>query len=399
MTFSSSSGAFIDPFECGPGGDGDDAKLAKMLLVEYVPKPSATSKEPRIVPECTRFPSQGESRLPPASASRSAGGGIANRGIGATLDGAETSGTNTDTDLDATPLPLAAERAARAEAQLGREREVVAMTPIIVPGGASGDRGSGEGISTSHGGDDDDVNASPIVTWGTVAATPLVVGGAAASAGGAHLDDMRGQLGEIMAVKDGSGIGGGGAIYAVPEANVRERAARVAEARVSDKARKYRSAGTAGAAVGVADVASEAKRRSASSTPRCKTSSTSFSKKRRKSSSSSTPGSVLDRAASLTPAARALLARTSSKSSSLGRSSSNPSSRASARCGSALASALRSSYTPTPSKSFSKSSGKLRSSGLRNASHAATPKVVGPCTSRKGAAVERNSITDGLLQL
>lgn len=126
--------------------------VGQMNLVEYLAKPKndPTSNEKVIVPSNTRFYYQSASRIEvPYSSNKIKEVGIKTSQLEYETDSSAT------TDLDATPLSLSMERTKRIK-QIERDRETyVAMTPLIVPGR------------------DDD---SPIVTWGRVASTPLVIG-------------------------------------------------------------------------------------------------------------------------------------------------------------------------------------------------------------------------------
>ena len=344
----------------------------KMDLVEYVPKPRSDANDvgiravPTINAAMTRFPHQGESRLPPASGRRSTI--VGSLAMTSSNHSVASSDTDATTDLDATPMSLAGERAARADA-LAREREsYVAMTPIILPGG---DRGQG--------------NESPITTWGTVAGTPLVL------SGGGQANDAtaaRPTAGPI----DDDDMGGSGQnqmkSFALPAEDDIEATARIAEARIASRTKAYRDA--------------------QSSVKRGPTTNDFGSNQTRKGGGSSkvraaktSTSSMHSRADSLTPAARALLARGTPKSSL--STMSTMSGRVSARSSSALGSALRSSYTPTRSLGSNKrrnttsATPRMRrdeSSSNRNSSKA---EAVGDNESR----VEKKTggITDGLLRI
>ena len=386
------------------GNVASEALLSRARLVEFVPKPGAESKDLRIVPSCTRFPHQGESRLPPASSSSSS----SSRGPSSAFDRYDDAAEySSSTDLDATPLPLAAERAARAKHKARDAYPFVAMTPLIVPGNGE-DSGGG-----ARNGGDDCVNTSPLATWGTVAATPMALKERDDSA--PYAAKMRGQLSEATSWEEGRGGGGRGPIYSVPDANNRERAAREAEAGLAGKARLFRSAGTVGTVDGKGNGIGRKRSPSSSSTPvRTKKSSVpSRSRSLRSSRSSLLP----NRTASLTPAAQALLLRTSRGSSgrsgtSLRRPGSlslSSSSRVCARSGGALASALRASYTPKRMSSLKRAT---ETKAAATSAQSATPprpkssRRGGPTTvtgSRSGSVGKggegSGSITDGLLNL
>ena len=336
----------------------------KMDLVEYIPKPRSdvndvgTRAVPTINAIMTRFPHQGESRLPPASSRKD--GYVSSVMVNSSNHSTASSDTDT-TDLDATPMSLAGERAARADA-LAREREsYVAMTPVILPGG---DRGQG--------------SESPITTWGAVAGTPLVLPGSQVEATGSlptagpiNDDDDESIHSNHDRVKP----------FALPTEDGVEAAARIAETRIAARTKAYR------------DAQSSIIKRGEKSSRKVGGSSTV------RSASSSMHG----RAESLTPAARALLARGTPKSSLTSLSSATLRGKVpvSARSSSALGSALRSSYTPMSSSRSSSS----RSSSKRRKVAAATPRIsVGKTHKSENAnhaeAEEKKSaggITDGLL--
>ena len=333
-----------------------------MDLVEYIPKPRSDVNDvgiravPTINAAMTRFPHQGESRLPPASGRKN---GHTNSAMVKPSNHSTASSDTDTTDLDATPMSLAGERAARADA-LAREREsYVAMTPVILPGG---DRGQG--------------SESPITTWGAVAGTPLVLPGSQVKATGSLPtagpinDDDESIQSNHDRVK----------AFALPADDDVEAAARIAETRIAARTKAYRDAQP-------------------------------DSKSSRKvgggSAVRSATSSMHSRAESLTPAARALLARGTPKSSltSLSSATSRGKVPVSARSSSALGSALRSSYTPMSS---SRSSSRSSSSKRRKVA-AATPRIrVGKTHKSENAnqadvdLEEKNSargITDGLLRM
>ena len=131
-------------------------------LVEYIPKESDNKK--RIEPAATRFPSQTMPTMQTLALHRG--------NVGLNLEESESepdvtapsdyysSATDASTDLDSAPtFDLATDR------RLGKRRKqkeletMVQMTPVIVPGKSS-------------------VDDEPIMTWGEVSATPLVLHGA-----------------------------------------------------------------------------------------------------------------------------------------------------------------------------------------------------------------------------
>eukprot|EP00977_Amphora_coffeiformis_P005620 scaffold1181_cov152-Amphora_coffeaeformis.AAC.12 len=136
-------------------------------LVEYIPKEKDTMK--RIEPAATRFSSSFSSLVRVGGMGGTLTQYRGNRGLN--LEESDTdsevasvdyaSATDASTDLDAPPLfDLAT------ELRLGQRRKrqelekLVQMTPVIVPGKSGGD-GSDE----------------PLMTWGEVSATPLVLSG------------------------------------------------------------------------------------------------------------------------------------------------------------------------------------------------------------------------------
>ena len=158
------------------------------FLVEYIPKDSL---EKKIVPECTRFPKQ-------VVPFRSGGFGLVS-----TVQDTDGSTTDASTDLDAVPLPLEEERQAREQARRQEQETYVNMTPLLVPGAG---------------------NESPIVTWGTVASTPLVLSGQEQGTS----DDPDEKIAKI-------------ASFAVAEESDRERAAQKAQEQLERRARKAKS--------------------------------------------------------------------------------------------------------------------------------------------------------------
>lgn len=127
--------------------DGKRLKpIPKHQMVEFVPKHFL---EQRIEPSQTRFPD----KIVPLP--RNAGIGVV-----ATSDlENETDGSMTDasTDLDAPLRSIDEERRHEQHRQKQTHQSYVAMTPLIVPGTAG--------------------NESPIMTWGTVDSTPMVISG------------------------------------------------------------------------------------------------------------------------------------------------------------------------------------------------------------------------------
>ena len=365
----SSSSLMLPPPPRKKGNDGSTGTAhtrtgnPKMDLVEYIAKPRSDVNDvgrravPTINATMTRFPHQGESRLPPASSRKD--GHVSRVMVNSSNHSTASSDTDT-TDLDATPMSLAGERAARADA-LAREREsYVAMTPVILPGG---DRGQG--------------SESPITTWGAVAGTPLVLPGSQVEATGSLPtagpinDDDESIHSNHDRVKP----------FALPTEDGVEAAARIAEIRIAARTKAYRDAQSSIIKRGE----KSSRKVGGSSTVRSATS------------------SMHSRSESLTPAARALLARGTPKSLLTSLSSATSSGKVSARSSSALGSALRSSYTPMSSSRSSRS----RSSSKRRKVAAATPRISAGKTHKSenanhGDAEEKKSaggITDGLLRM
>ena len=287
-------------------------------LVEYIPKSTA----PDINPPATRFPYQNDSRLLPYNQHRKHSSNM----MSIQRSSSDTSASES-TDLDASPRSLARERASYQKARIRENETFIPMTPIIRPGGAG-------------------VAAEPIMTWGDVASTPLVLGGGGAADGTSQWEPS-----PLLAIDTSQDEVSAQPAFDVADKSSRETLARNAEKRVLERGKKY-SAGNR-------------KRTESESNPK---------------PSSATP---LDRSASLTPAARALLqASTSNPSSSIFQPSRNGS-ITNARSKDSFGSALRMSYTPTPDRRLreSKSSKRRKSSSssmLRQAAGAATPRVSKP---------------------
>lgn len=127
--------------------------IPKHQLVEYIPKHAI---EKRIESSQTRFPNQ---IIPfPSNAGRGFVPTTTRNGASSAWE-TETDGSVTDvsTDLDAPSLPIDLERHREQRRREGDRQNYVAMTPLIVPG-TSG-------------------NESPIMTWGEVDGTPLIISG------------------------------------------------------------------------------------------------------------------------------------------------------------------------------------------------------------------------------
>ncbi|KAL7548988.1 hypothetical protein ACHAWF_012256 [Thalassiosira exigua] len=323
-------------------------------LVEYLPKPL-----PDINPPATRFSYQNESQLlgvPNYARSNLA----ANRSSArSTSSYAETSDT---TDLDATPPPLDRERASHRRARLRENETFVAMTPLIEPGGGN--------ASKRHKTQSDFESDEPIMTWGDVASTPLVLGNGAAVDGPASSTDW--EPTRPSSLSEGVDVQGDSSAPAfdVVDMSGREALARRAERGLSERAKTYRSAGSRG---------------SINHREKDKGDDESV----RSSRSTSTASTPLDRTSSLTPAARALLEATKkagkSKNTSAPKSRSSSSrifqtpsfSSGSVHVGSrdSFGSALRMSYTPKVDPRGRDASRKRKgTSSMRRAVEGSTPR-------------------------
>ena len=267
-------------------------------LVEYIPK----SAEPNINPPATRFPYQNESRLLPNNTRNPNDIRRSNSHL------SDTSASES-TDLDASPRSLTRERAAYQKAKVRENETFVAMTPLIRPGG-------GEGRSKGETGAEDE----PIMTWGNVASTPLVLGGGNSADGYNYSAEW--EPSPLLAVDAGDSDEAAKPTFDVVDESSREAMAQSAEKILADRAKSYRAAGS-----------SEQKKRAEWTLK-----------------SKSSQANPLNRSASLTPAGRALLqASKRNPTSSIFRSSNDPR-RSNARSKDSFGSALRTAYTPTPTK-------------------------------------------------
>ena len=338
-------------------------------LVEYLPKPAL----PDIHPPATRFPYQNESRLLAANNNSNSLIRSNNR---RSLDSTASSYTDASdtTDLDASPPPLDKERSAHQRARLRENETYVAMTPLIQPGNGSGNRGG-----TNNAFEEDE----PLMTWGDVGSTPLVLGGGAAVDGSNTSADWEPSRPASLAVQCESSA----PAFDVANERNRETMARKAEKGLLDRGKSYRSAGT-----NVRNKHSGKDRDDESV-------------RSSRSTSTAASSSSFDRSASLTPAGRALLeastsALQSKKKSFRGKSSSSTSrifqssapsstsrpssssSRIHAGSKDSFGSALRMAYTPnaTPrsirkdDSRKSKSAASSPSSLMRKTAGGATPR-------------------------
>lgn len=296
-------------------------------LVEYIPK----STEPNINPPATRFPYQNESRLLPNNHRNP-------NDIRRSKSHLSDTSASESTDLDASPRSLARERAAYQKAKVRENETFVAMTPLIRPGGGEGRGTGGTGVEEE-----------PIMTWGNVASTPLVLGGGNSADG--YNNSAEWEPSPLLAVDTGDSDAAFQPIFDVVDESSREAMAQNAEKMLADRAKSYRTGRK-----------SEQKKK-AEYTPKSK----------------SDQANPFDRSASLTPAGRALLqASKRNPSSSIFRSSNDPR-RSNARSKDSFGSALRTAYTPTPTKRERESSKRRNSSTpamLRAAAAAgATPRI------------------------
>ncbi len=308
-------------------------------LVEYIPKHVLVKK---IEPSRTRFPST------TAVLSTSLPHTLDIVATNSSTEDCYTTDASNSTDLDATPRSLDHERQARQKRQRREQERLVVMTPLLAPGR-------------------DGVSASPIMTWGEVSSTPLVLGGSAAAAAAAmepQIETSRDQC------------------FVIPAPSERDQRAAKAQATFANLARQRVSS-------------SSSQLRSTNAAVRA-------------TPKSSTSLSRLD---SLTPAARSLLEKMTATSSSL-RSSLTSSSSSTPRSRDAFGTALRASYNNptnnrTPQRSSSSSSNtsrhRMSHSNTRNddASVVNRPRRVSdriPPTVSEAAQTTANP-TDGLLEL
>ena len=297
-------------------------------LVEYMPK----STEPNINPPATRFPYQNESRLLPNNTRN-------HDEIRRSYSNMSDTSASESTDLDASPRSLARERAAYQKAKVRENETFVAMTPLIRPSG-SGFGSKGETV----------VEEEPIMTWGNVASTPLVLGGGSSADGYNNVTEW--EPSPLLAIDAGDPDAAVQPTFDVVDKSSREAMAQNAEKILLDRAKTYRAAG------------SSEKRKRAEWTPESK----------------SDPANPLDRSASLTPAARALLQASKRTPSSSIFQPSNGSRKSNARSKDSFGSALRTAYTPTPNTRVRVGSKRRNSStpAMIRAAGGATPRIDKP---------------------
>jgi hypothetical protein len=240
----------------------------KQTLVEYIPKHAL---EKKIEPSQTRFPT---TKIVPFAFAKRALIPVPPGESGSDFDngGGSTTDTDASTDLDASSsLPIHVERYARAKRQLRKQETFVNMTPLILPGGVG--------------------NESPLMTWGTVDSTPIVLSGREVQVNGNNNDN-----GDNYQKSDALS-------FSLPAETGRDHAAQKAQWQLERRAKRAKSTSTSSS--------SKVKRQEAAHG-------------RNESSSAST--------ASLTPAAMSLFEKTKTTTPS--------------RSQDAFASALRRSYTP-----------------------------------------------------
>lgn len=335
---------------------GNEGKKGHDSLLMSPPPPVDMSKrrDKFIQPEQTRFSKQSQSRLVVASFPQHS-------------PHTTTSASDTDTDLDATPLSLNQLRKNEAIKKARECEQFVSMTPLIHPGDVIEDGGG-----------------SPIVTWGNVAATPLIVG----------------EKVESHSMENKSS-GEKNPAFTMREASFRERAASNAEAKLVKRAR---------------DIDVERYSRSSSNTrdvqqnPLKHTPLFPATKSHRsKKSSGRPPSSILERSASLTPAARSLLSKAlggkhiRTPRYALGKVSA----RDAGSLGSALSMSSRASHKRRESLNWGNKSEASLMKATPRIGDIHTKSLRDSITSEKDSeknikirtgSVEKKSLTDGLLQ-
>jgi protein DGCR14 len=252
----------------------------KQTLVEYIPKHAL---EKKIEPSQTRFPT---TKIVPFAFAKRALIAVPPDESESDFDNGGGSTTDASTDLDASSsLPIHVERRARAKRQLREQETFVNMTPLILPGGVG--------------------NESPLMTWGTVDSTPIVLSGREVQVNGNDNDTGEYEKSDALS-------------FSLPAETGRDHAAQKAQMQLERRAKRTKYTATS----------SKAKRQEAAYG-------------RNESVSAST--------ASLTPAAMSLFEKTKTTTPS--------------RSQDAFASALRRSYTPkSRAASCSSSSSSRRTS-------------------------------------
>ena len=199
----------------------NSSDMSQMNLVEYIAKPSH-DKEKRIVPSQTRFPYQSVSKLSHSLSSSMTHDTTYHRAD--SYSEVESSSDYNPTDLDEPVGSIDFERRQR-KRKLDRERNtLVAMTPLIIPGQELYTRDTTAVSLSNHG------NSSPIMTWGQVASTPMVVGGSSSVAITTNLN-LSHDNSEMKTF-----------VFAKEDPN--EKMARIAEAALAKKAQRYKEAST-----------------------------------------------------------------------------------------------------------------------------------------------------------
>jgi len=302
------------------------ASFNPMELVEYIAKPIHDT-EKKIVPSQTRFPHQSLLPHPVSSLTHDI---MYHRGDSwSDVD----SVADYSTDLDEPLGSIELERRKR-KRTLDRQRNTfVAMTPLILPGQEA----------SIHSSSNDDGNSSPIMTWGQVASTPLVIGGSSSStmaAGSTKWNNTNTSNKSEFKT------------FVFAKEDPSEKIARLAEDTLAKKARRYKDAGTFRSKEDKADDDDRS----------IKSSST---------TSTTNSHSIRDRLKTLTPKAQLLLKGFSSSSAANSKVNATPRSR------SAFGTALRESYSSTPSISRKDKQQQLHSSDMssqtRNISLKNTP--------------------------
>lgn len=248
-------------------------------LVEYLPKPTL----PDIDPPVTRFPHQNESRL--LANNNTVGVRANHHGMhGSSMGSSLYTDASDTTDLDASPPSLDMERAAHQKARIREHETYVAMTPLIQPGGGGGNTNHVSRSELAAGQQTEFESEEPIMTWGDIASTPLVLGSGSAvdgrSVSSTDWEPTRPNNASLSSVP----------AFDVADESNRETVARHAEKGLIARAKTYRAAGKSAL--------------SKISQKRMIDDESSVSSFRSRTPMSATP---LDRASSLTPAARALL--------------------------------------------------------------------------------------------
>lgn len=283
---------------------GESSLPLQLIPYEYKAKPTESSKEKRIIPSNTRFEYQNESRLisshigqsPLSSLEDEYNNGQLSTHMTTTTTtpgqnsrqdilNYDTESSNATTDLDDISISsksIQMEREARRRNIEQERNSYVNMTPIILPGKGR--------------------DASPLMTFGTIASTPLV---------SSHAYEPS-------------------KTFIIPEQDTKEKLAQSAQVRLKQKSERFK----------------------------CTRSSISSSNSTKSQPSTPSSSIIMDRHKSLTPAAQALLQQCTTSSSTIRPEDSSvnstyrilSSSLSNARMKSGFASALRTSYTPKPLK-------------------------------------------------